>query len=289
MKTRIITALIFAAIGIPVIILSEYIVFPLAMSLFSFLSVMELLRVFGVHKSYLVAVPSYVLAILLPILAYKDFSWMYVGFLGDGYSLSYVTFIAIVFFLFLLYMAFAAVFVRGKLEVRDIAVAFMAVVYIVGSYVSFALLRYMECGFYLFLLPLVIAWGCDISAYFVGTLCGKHKLIPEVSPKKTVEGSIGGIVASVGLTMLYGLIVSLLDKGVEPNYISLAIMGFVLSIVSQLGDLWASIIKRQYGVKDYGNVFPGHGGAIDRFDSVLSICTLLMLFALIFPPFVAVG
>ena len=289
MKTRIITALIFAAIGIPVIILSEYIVFPLAMSVFSFLSVMELLRVFGVHKSYLVAVPSYVLAILLPILAYKDFSWMYVGFLGDGYSLSYVTFIAIVFFLFLLYMAFAAVFVRGKLEVRDIAVAFMAVVYIVGSYVSFALLRYMECGFYLFLLPLVIAWGCDISAYFVGTLCGKHKLIPEVSPKKTVEGSIGGIVASVGLTMLYGLIVSLLDKGVEPNYISLAIMGFVLSIVSQLGDLWASIIKRQYGVKDYGNVFPGHGGAIDRFDSVLSICTLLMLFALIFPPFVAVG
>ncbi len=289
MKTRIITALIFAAIGIPILILSEYIVFPLAMSLFSFLSVMEFLRVFGVHKSYIVAVPSYVLAILLPFLAYKDFSWMYVGFLGDGYSLSYVTFIAIIFFLFLLYMAFAAVFVRGKLDVREIAIAFMSVVYIVSSFVSYTLLRYMECGFYLFILPLIIAWGCDISAYFVGTLCGKHKLIPEVSPKKTVEGSIGGVIASVGLTLLYGLIVSLLDKSVEPNYISLAVMGLVLSLISQLGDLWASMIKRQCGVKDYGNLFPGHGGAIDRFDSVLSICTLLMLFALIFPPFVAVG
>ena len=289
MKTRVITALIFAAIGIPVILLSDYIVFPLAMSIFSFLSVMELLRVFGVHKSYLVAVPSYVLAILLPILAYKDFAWMYEGILGNGYSLSYVTFIAIVFFIFLLYMAFAAVFVRGKLEVREIAIAFMSVIYIVTSFVCYTLLRYMDCGFYLFLLPLIIAWGCDISAYFVGTLCGKHKLIPEVSPKKTIEGSIGGVIASVGLTMLYGLIVNLLDKSVEPNYVALAIIGLVLSIVSQLGDLWASIIKRQYGVKDYGNIFPGHGGAIDRFDSVLAICTLLMLLCLIYPPFVAVG
>ncbi|MBR7116950.1 MAG: phosphatidate cytidylyltransferase [Clostridia bacterium] len=288
MKTRIITAVVFAAIGIPIMIFSEYFIFPLALAFLSLLSVVEMLRVCGIHKSYLVAVPSCIIAAALPILASKDLSFIYVGVFGDSYALSYITLMAIVFFIFLLYMAFAAVFVRGKLEVREIAIGFMVVVYLVTSYSSYAILRYLDFGHYLFILGLLIPWGTDISAYFVGTLFGKHKLIPEVSPKKTVEGSIGGVIIATGLTALFGFIVSLIDKGVSVNYLSLVLIGFVLSAVSQLGDLWASIIKRQYGVKDYGNFFPGHGGAIDRFDSVLAVCTLLLLACWIFPPFVAV-
>ena len=286
MKTRIITALVFAAIGIPILIFSDYIIFPIAVSLLSLMSVMEMLRVCGVDKSYLLAVPSYILAVVLPFFAWDKFEFMHVGIFGEEYCLSYTTLMAIVFFIFLLYMAFAAVFVRGKIDVKEIALAFMSEVYLVTSYVSYMLLRYTEYGQYLFIMVLIIAWGCDISAYFVGTLCGKHKLIPEVSPKKTVEGAVGGVIVASGLTVLFGFIVTLLDESVSANYLVLAIYGLVLSGVAQLGDLWASIIKRQYGVKDYGSVFPGHGGAMDRFDSILAICTLAMLACLVFPPFV---
>ena len=289
MKTRILTALAFAVIGIPILIFSEYIVFPIAVSLVTLLSVVEMLRVFGVNKSYLVSVPAYIIAVVMPFLAWDEFSFMHVGVFGSEYCLSYTTLMAIVFFIFLLYMAFAAVFVRGKIDVKEIAIAFMAVVYVVTSYVSYMLLRYSEFGKYLYIMVLIIAWGCDVSAYFVGTLCGKHKLIPEVSPKKTVEGAIGGIVMASGLTVLFGFIVTLIDDTVSANYILLAIYGLVLSVVAQLGDLWASIIKRQYGVKDYGTIFPGHGGAMDRFDSVLAICTLMMLACLVFPPFTVIG
>lgn len=285
MKTRIITALVFAVIGIPILIFSEYIVFPIAVSFMTLVAVIEMLRVCGVNKSYLISVPSYILAVVLPFLAWDKFDFMYVGIFGKDYCLSYTSMMAVVFFVFLLYMAFAAVFVRGKLDVKEIAIGFMSVVYLVTSFVSYMLLRYNTFGQYMFILVLVVAWGGDMSAYFVGTLCGKHKLIPEVSPKKTVEGAIGGMIIASGLTMLFGFIVTLFDKGVSANYLALAIYGLVLSVVAQLGDLWASIIKRQHGVKDYGTLFPGHGGVMDRFDSVLAICTLTMLVSLIFPPF----
>ena len=84
--------------------------------------------------------------------------------------------------------------------------------------------------------------------------------------------------------MLFGVLVSLFDVSVEPNYLVLGLMGFLLAIVAQFGDLWASIIKRQYGIKDFGNMFPGHGGVVDRFDSVLAIALLLLISAEIFPP-----
>ena len=290
MKTRIITGVIFAAFGIPVILLSDTWLFPVAIALFTLLSVVEILRVFGLNKSFIVAIPSYILAVLLPFFAYKSFEGFFAGIFGMPGSFSYMMFCALVFFVYLLYMAFASVLMRGKLSVNDIAMAFMAVVYLLTSFVSYVLLRNIEhSGFYLFIMVLVISWGCDISAYFIGTLVGKHKLIPEVSPKKTVEGAIGGIICSAGLTMLFGFLVSLFDKGVEPQYLTLAIIGLVLSVVSQFGDLWASIIKRQYGVKDFGNFFPGHGGALDRFDSVLAICLLLLLISIWFNPFVAVA
>jgi len=146
-------------------------------------------------------------------------------------------------------------------------------------------MRYMPAGIWNLIIILVAAWGSDMSAYFTGMLFGRHKLIPEVSPKKTVEGAIGGVVCATLLMILYGFIVGAATE-FKPNYIVLAFCGLVLSAVSQVGDLAASLIKRERGVKDYGKIFPGHGGVMDRFDSILSISTLLMIICVLFPPFV---
>ena len=116
----------------------------------------------------------------------------------------------------------------------------------------------------------------DIFAYFCGLAFGKHKLIPDVSPKKTIEGSIGGIIFCAIGYMVYGFVVSRVFS-VEMNIIALGIFGLIISVVAQIGDLSASLIKREYDVKDYGALFPGHGGVLDRFDSVIAVSCVLMV------------
>ena len=112
-------------------------------------------------------------------------------------------------------------------------------------------------------LIVITAFGTDIMAYFSGYLLGKHKLCPKISPKKTIEGSIGGILGSVILSGLFGWFFM---PGVLVHCLVIGVLG---GIVSQFGDLTASIFKRKMGIKDYGNLIPGHGGILDRFDSVL--------------------
>ena len=127
------------------------------------------------------------------------------------------------------------------------------------------------------MLIFVGAWITDIFAYFTGKFLGKHKLIPEVSPKKTVEGSIGGIVFCSLFFVLYGFILTKLVSISSISYIVLAIVGIIISIVAQIGDLTMSQIKRKFGVKDYGKIFPGHGGMLDRFDSIIAVALVLII------------
>lgn len=117
------------------------------------------------------------------------------------------------------------------------------------------------------------AWFADTGAYFTGMLLGKHKLSPVISPKKTVEGAVGGIVWNIGLLCLlafvYTKIYASLGTVLTVSYLNIAILAVAVAFAGMAGDLVASVIKRQIGIKDYGKIIPGHGGIMDRFDSIL--------------------
>ena len=131
-------------------------------------------------------------------------------------------------------------------------------------------------GKYYILIAFIIAFSADSGAYFVGRALGKHKLAPVISPNKTVEGALGGVASAVALMLLYGLI---LDKsfGFDVIYWYGIIYGVLGALISMLGDLSFSVIKRQVGIKDYGNLIPGHGGVLDRFDSMTLVAPLVEL------------
>ncbi|MBQ3277093.1 MAG: phosphatidate cytidylyltransferase [Oscillospiraceae bacterium] len=135
--------------------------------------------------------------------------------------------------------------------------------------------RVEDAGRVRVLVPLIVAFSSDAGAYFVGMKWGRRKLAPEISPHKTLEGSLGGIVSSTALSAVYGLI--LMARGYGVNLLTLAGFGLFGSLVSQLGDLTFSAFKRQYGIKDYSNLLPGHGGVLDRFDSMYYLAPLAEL------------
>ena len=133
------------------------------------------------------------------------------------------------------------------------------------------------------LTPFVAAFSSDSGAYFAGVLFGKHRMTPHLSPKKTVEGSVGGFVCTIVMMLIYGLI--LRSAGFEVNLLVCGIYGLLGSLVCQLGDLSFSAVKRLYGVKDYGNLIPGHGGMLDRFDSMFFTAPMMELLMLWVPAF----
>lgn len=142
--------------------------------------------------------------------------------------------------------------------------------------------EYGNDAVYFVALILGFAWGGDTFAYFAGRAFGKHKLAPHVSPNKTVEGAIGGVLGSmligVIFTLLYVNVFSTIGSSVKGvYYIIIALLGAVASVLGIMGDLFASAIKRQCDIKDYGTIFPGHGGILDRFDSVLFIAPLVVI------------
>jgi len=157
-------------------------------------------------------------------------------------------------------------------DIRDAAITVIGILYI--PYLLFHIL-YLDGSNYLWIVFL-IAFGTDTFAYLVGSKFGKRKLCPEISPKKSVEGALGGIAGSILVTMVYS---SLFD--LSPLW-SIGILALVGSIVSQLGDLTASRIKRIAGIKDYGKIMPGHGGMMDRFDSIIFTAPIVYYYAYYF-------
>ena len=275
MKIRTITGAILVAIAIPILIFSEYLIYPIVLAALAAVAVFELLRVMKTEKKYAASVPAYLIAIVLPLMSYY--------FTRDS-RLEYLLFVSAVLFSYMLYLMCIAVFSHGSFRMSKAAEVFLAVTYVSASFTSLSTVRYIEHGLFSVMLAFVAAWCTDVMAYFGGSLFGKHKLIPDVSPKKTVEGAVSGIFGAVAACLIYGLLIELFTE-VSANYLSLAIIGLILSFISQLGDLAASLIKREYGVKDYGSILPGHGGIMDRFDSVLAVSTPLMAICILLPPF----
>ena len=135
-------------------------------------------------------------------------------------------------------------------------------------------------------LIILCAWASDSGGYIFGRLFGRHKLTPKISPKKTVEGAVGAIFASVGASAILAYCVDIFIPEITVNYLTLVIYTFIGGFCAMFGDLVASLIKRNFGVKDFGNIIPGHGGFMDRFDSVLFVAPFMYVAMTMFPVFI---
>ena len=143
----------------------------------------------------------------------------------------------------------------------------------------------MKLGKYLVLIPFIVAFASDAGAYFAGRYFGAHKMAPVVSPHKTVEGAVGGVICAIVGMVIYALILDLPfeDLDFSVNYLYAVLYGLGGSLAGVMGDLCFSVIKRQTGIKDYGNLIPGHGGILDRFDSMMLVAPLMEALILLIP------
>ena len=277
MKTRVITAVVGLAVLAAVLAFFDTIVFDFVLSAICLLAIHEVFSAMGFGKKqwylYAAAVPFTLLvmltssqsvrALILPfcfllVLFLNVCQIAHVQTLDFGKLSGYVYFSGVIVFCF-----YSLIHLKRCLP--------------------FAQYRYD--AIYFILLILCSAWGGDTAAYFAGRAFGKHKLAPIVSPHKTVEGAIGGIFGSVLAGVVLTLVYSFLSAShnvitiqVQPrHYATLVVMGAIASVLGILGDLFASSVKRQVGIKDYGTIFPGHGGILDRFDSVMFIAPFVSI------------
>ena len=261
MKTRIITA----AVGLPVLI-AVLLIAPLwlagvALGVICTLAAYELLHM-ALGKSprrlyFSVMLCAFILPVIFSI--GKEFSWA-VGIL-------------LLLFFVLSIEQMVSYAGRWRITLDMISVAMLAggvLPIMLSTLLRIGLIE--QVGRVRMMLPFVIAFGSDTGAYFTGMYLGKQKLAPHISPKKTLEGAVGGIIAGGLCALIYGVILLLCHFGV--NLVSLTLFGLIGSVVAQLGDLTFSAFKRQYDIKDYGSILPGHGGMLDRFDSLYYLAPL---------------
>ncbi len=267
MLTRVITSLVALCVLIPVLIFSNTWIFPIAIAFCCALACYEALKCIGSHSKPVFSAALLMVAAASPVIARATNTLQ-----------SYCLISACIILAEVLYMLAVLVFSKGRLAIEEIAVsAFMSFYITVGFSAIVVLHDFFEEGAYTYLLVFVGAWITDIFAYFCGRLFGKHKLIPEVSPKKTVEGSIGGTLFTGGAFVLFGYVLNVLEKPISHGYVQLFVFGLIAALIAQVGDLCMSALKRHYGIKDFGKIFPGHGGMLDRFDSILAVATVLMI------------
>ena len=269
MLTRILTACVLIPLLVLILIFSGTLAYPISWAILAAVAVFETLRVFGRGRDLWLAIPAYFIALGLPF-GFFRFSDSVAGQYGTK-----ILFAALL--VYLLFVIAVTVFRRGSFPFAEASSVYVAVIYVSVGFAALSAIRYaVPFGAYLCLLAFIGPWVTDTFAYFTGRFFGRHKLIPEVSPKKTVEGSVGGTVFCVVGYIVFGLIMQF-KYDFKVNYWMLAVAGLLVAVISQIGDLIASLIKREHGIKDYGKIFPGHGGVMDRFDSVLTTSIMLWL------------
>ena len=203
----------------------------------------------------------------------------------------YVNWFMMLFMAHLICQMAVLVFAYPKYNTQQIMAAFFGVFYVAMMLSYIYQTRILPGGVYTVWLVFVCSWGCDTCAYCVGMLIGKHKMAPVLSPKKSVEGGIGGILGAALIGVLYGLainhwgnagadVLSYHWGNAGADVLSYAVIGAAGGAISQVGDLAASAIKRYHNIKDYGKLIPGHGGILDRFDSVIFTAPIIYYLAL---------
>lgn len=194
-------------------------------------------------------------------------------------TLSYIYTMLLFIIIMLVVYTTIYVFTFPAYTVEKVAYAVFGIIY-VSVFMSFVYLtRVLPDGKYLFWLIFISSWICDTAAYLVGSSIGKHKLAPVLSPKKSVEGSIGGIVGACIIAFIFGYFIEYKLFGGQNNSVKYMIICSIGAIISQIGDLAASGIKRNKDIKDYGTIIPGHGGILDRFDSVIYTAPFIFILA----------
>ena len=263
MVKRILSGVVGISFIISVIVLSGNI--PIIIDVFvaavCAIAVGEFANATNTLKHWQVSFPSMAFAVLYPMLM------NYSAMLIVGYSYTAL-------------MLSMMIFCHKKISFKEFAYIYSMTVIITVSLSTVIQMKDMDTAhpaFY-FVIVLALPWLADAGAYFVGVLLGKHKLCPEISPKKTIEGAVGGTIVCVLATCGIGWIFAeLIYKNIQLNYINLAVLSLIGSLLSILGDLSFSLVKSTFDIKDYGNLIPGHGGVLDRFDSVVFVSPFLYI------------
>ena len=264
-KTRLISGIVLVIIALATIISGSWILFftLLAVSLIGMRELYKVMKVSDEHFTVLELV-GYLGAVLYYIAMKFDFG-------------SYGTMAIIIGMILIL---FVYVFGYPKYRAEQVMAAFFGFFYVAVMLSYVYQIRTLERGLYLAFLVFLCSWGCDTCAYCVGMLIGKHKMSPKLSPKKSVEGAVGGVAGAALLTALYCFIFRSpmhLERG---EIVILAVIAAIAGLISMVGDLTASAIKRNYDIKDYGKLIPGHGGILDRFDSMIITAPIIYFLAL---------
>ena len=270
MVKRLLTAVVGVPLIIAIVIFSTYlpVLINAAAAIICIMCVGEFSTAVKTIKKFQISIPSIIFSVAYPMLISYT-----VGSVDTGFLVCAV---------YTGIMLLMTVFFHKKISFTDFAYTYSMTMVITVAVSTIAMMKDMDVShsaFY-FILALALPWMADIGAFFAGSFLGKHKLCPSISPKKTIEGAVGGILLCVGASCLAGWIFSDLvyQKTVTINYINLCILAFTGAFLSIAGDLTFSVIKRYLGIKDYGFIIPGHGGFLDRFDSVVLVAPYIYIF-----------
>lgn len=259
MKQRIITAIIAALLFVPFVVYGGT---PLTIVIY-IIAAVGLFEMLKMRNLSLFSVPG-ILALVGLFAMLMPEGWE--SAIIDATSYSKLEWLVLITALLLIYV----VLKKNKFTFDDVGFLLISVFYVGVGFYYFMATRDASDGLLYIVFALVVVWSTDSGAYFVGRKLGKNKLWPEISPKKTVEGFVGGIIIAIIAVFIFEMITHL-----EVQWWKLIVVTIIASIVGQMGDLVESAIKRHYGVKDSGKILPGHGGILDRFDSLLFVLPLL--------------
>ena len=268
LKTRLISAVVLIAILLVIVFFTPDWAFSLVICALTFLIMSELTKVLRLETKPCIVITNYIFAA----------AFMVLSFINLEMANALIFMITV---LFIMALMIIAILNHEKVKFSDVCASIFLVFYSVVFLMHLTFIRKLDSGIALLFMPIIGAYITDTGAYFTGMLMGKHKLIPVISPNKTVEGAVGGIVWTVVAFVIYGIVMTSMDFTV--NYLLLIVLAIICGVIAQFGDLTASLIKRNFSVKDFGNVIPGHGGFVDRVDSLMFVAPVVYYFITFLP------